>query len=49
MSTPTAPPPAATATKPKNIPLPPLELTEAEMAVIQKWTSAYKKTKLSKD
>ena len=52
MATPAAPPPPsanATAPKPKKAPLPPLELTEEEMAVIDKWTSAYEKTIASKD
>jgi len=50
--TPAAPPPPsanATAPKPKKAPLPPLELTEEEMAVVNKWTSAYEKTIASKD
>jgi hypothetical protein len=51
MSTPAPPPPDAngTAPKPKKALLPPLQLTEAEMAVINKWTGAYEKTVTSKD
>ena len=52
MATPAAPPPPsanATAPKPKKAPLPPLKLTEEEMAVIDKWTSMYEKTIASKD
>lgn len=52
MSTPAAPPPPdanGTAPKPKKPPLPPLELTQAEMAVIKQWTGVYEKTLSSKD
>jgi hypothetical protein len=52
MSTPATPHPPnanAAATKANKVPLPPLELTAAEMAVIEKWTSAYEKTIGSKD
>ncbi|KAF8162562.1 hypothetical protein B0H34DRAFT_794366 [Crassisporium funariophilum] len=52
MSTPATPPPPdanGTAPKPQKPPLPPLELTQAEMAVIKQWTGVYEKTLSSKD
>lgn len=53
MSTPNAPPPAPAdvnkIVKSKKPPLPPLELTPEEMAVINKWTGVYEKTTTSKD
>lgn len=48
-ATPHPPSANAAATKANKVPLPPLELTAAEMAVIEKWTSAYEKTIGSKD
>ena len=48
-SAPPAPDANAPAPKPKKAPLPPLELTKAEMEIINKWTSVYEKTISTKD